>query len=58
MNEPKSVVRRVPIDKANVLDFIASQKKWIPITAINEVIETSPLFQQARLEYELSRDRA
>lgn len=58
MNEPKSVVRRVPIDKANVIDFLASEKKWVPITAINEVIEASPLFQKARQKYELSGDIA
>lgn len=52
MNEPKSVVRRVPVDKAIVLDFIASQKKWIPITAINEVIASSPLFIDGLRQYE------
>ena len=58
MNEPKSVVRRVGIDKANVIDFIAAEKKWTPITAMNEVIATSTLFNEGRLKYELSGDIA
>ena len=54
MKEPTSVVRRVSKDKAIVLDSLAVEKKWTPITAINEVIEASPLFQKARQKYELS----
>lgn len=54
MKEPTSVVRRVPIDKAVVLDSLASEKKWTDTTTINEVIEASPLFQEARRQYELS----
>ena len=56
MTEPKSVVRRVPMDKTIILDFIASEKKWTPITAMNEVIEASPLFVDARQRYELTGD--
>ena len=58
MYEPKSVVRRVGTDKATVIDFIAAEKKWTPITAMNEVIETSTLFNEARLKYKLSGDIA
>ena len=54
MKEPTSVVRRVSKDKAIVLDCLANERKWTPITAINEVIEASPLFQNARKQYELS----
>ena len=57
-NHQTSVVRRVPIDKSNVLEFIQSKKKWTPITALNEVIETSSLFQEALREYNLSGDSA
>lgn len=56
MKEPTSVVRRVSKDKAIVLDSLATEKKWTPITAINEVIEASPLFQKARQKYELSEN--
>lgn len=54
MSEPTSVVRRVSKDKADVLDSLANDRKWTPITTINEVIESSPLFQEARRQYELS----
>ena len=52
--EIKSVVRRVPIDKAVVLDSLADEKKWTDTTTISEVIEASPLYQTARKQYELS----
>ena len=52
--ETTSVVRRVPRDKANVLDRLASERKWTDTTTLNEVIEASPLFQDARKQYELS----
>lgn len=55
MSRP-SVVRRIPIDKATVLDFLAKKMKWLDTVTYNEVIETSPLYQKARQEYELSGD--
>lgn len=53
MSKP-SVVKRIPIDKANVLDFLAKKMKWLDTVTYNEVIEASPLFQKARQEYELT----
>ena len=55
MSKP-SVVKRIPTDKANVLDFLAKKMKWLDTVTYNEVIEASPLFQKARKEYELSGD--
>lgn len=53
-----SVVKRIPMDKAKVLDFLAKKMKWLDTVTYNEVIEASPVFQKARLEYELSGDSA
>lgn len=57
MSKP-SVVKRIPTDKAKVLDFLAKKNKWLDTITYNEVIEASPLFQKARREYELSGDSA
>lgn len=54
MNEPTSVVKRVYTNKAAVLDKLASDRKWSDIITLDEVIETSTLFQEARRQYELS----
>ena len=54
MNEPTSVVKRVYTNKAVVLDKLASDRKWSDIITLDEVIETSALFQEARRQYELS----
>lgn len=54
MNKPTSVVRRVLTPKADILDKLANEKKWTDITTLDEVIETSTLFQEARRQYELS----
>lgn len=56
MNEPKSVVRRVAIDKAKVLELLESEKRWTPITALDEVIKSSTLYQDALRRYELTGD--
>ena len=53
-----SVVKRIPADKANVLDFLAKKMKWLDTVTYNEVIEASPVFQKALKEYELSGDSA
>lgn len=55
-NQKTSVVRRISADKAEVLDFIKDQTKWVPITVMNEVVEASPLFQKYRQQYELARN--
>lgn len=51
-----SVVKRIPTDKAIILDFLAKKMKWLDTVTYNEVIEASPLFQKARKEYELTGD--
>lgn len=57
MSKP-SVVKRIPTDKAKVLDFLAKKNKWLDTVTYNEVIETSSLYQQAFREYKLSGDSA
>lgn len=55
-NQKTSVVRRISADKDVVLKFIETQNDWIPITALNKVVEASPLFQEYRRQYELTRN--
>lgn len=55
-NQKTSVVRRISADKDIVLKFIETQNDWIPITALNKVVEASPLYQKYRQQYELARD--
>ena len=57
MSKP-SVVKRIPTEKAKVLDFLAKKNKWLDTVTYNEVIETSSLYQQEFREYKLSGDSA
>ena len=57
MSKP-SVVKRIPTEKAKVLDFLAKKNKWLDTVTYNEVIETSILYQQEFREYKLSGDSA
>ena len=52
----QSVVKRIPKEKAKVLNFLAKKMKWLDTVTYNEVIEASPIFQKARREYELIGD--
>lgn len=52
----QSVVKRIPKEKADVLNFLAKKMKWLDTVTYNEVIEASPIFQKARREYELIGD--
>lgn len=54
----QSVVKRIPKEKAEILNFLARKMKWLDTVTYNEVIEASPVFQKARKEYELSGDSA
>lgn len=44
-NEPKSTVRRISIEYAQILDVIEKDKKWTKTTTLNEVVKASPLFK-------------
>jgi len=57
MKRVTSIPKRIPKDKADVIDFYANKMEWTDPVIYGKVIEASPIFQKARQLYELSGER-